>query len=175
MSSYTEKNLLSSATMPEPPDHLRALLTDQPVASLAVLEQGSPAVSLVPFVVQWDPLTLFSLLSQLSSHTQALHQDPRCSLLIHASPEAGDPHSHHALLRVSIKATAKWLTRQEAEDLGVTAAYRQRFAIAEMLLGLGDFQFVQFVPQEATLIRGFGGAFHLSGPNLEHATQLRGP
>ncbi|MEN9205106.1 MAG: pyridoxamine 5'-phosphate oxidase family protein [Thermostichales cyanobacterium SZTDM-1c_bins_54] len=156
------------------PDLVDQLLNEQPVASLAVLESGSPAVSLVPFVTLRDPLRFYSLLSSLSSHTQALQDDPRCGLLIHANPLPGDPHSHHAIVRLSVKARARWLSREAAEQLGVTAAYRQRFAIAEMLLGLGDFQFVEFTPQEGTLIRGFGAAFHLTGPNLEQATQLRG-
>ncbi|GAB4213020.1 MAG: hypothetical protein OHK0012_08370 [Synechococcales cyanobacterium] len=157
-----------------PADLLKTLLAECPVASLAVLEQGSPAVSLVPFVVLWDPLRVFSLLSGLSSHTAALKADSRCSLLIHAHPQPGDPQSFHAIPRVSMQGTAAWIDRQTAEDLGVTAAYRDRFAIAEMLLSLGDFQFVQITPQAATLIRGFGGAFRLSGPNLETAEQVTG-
>jgi len=157
-----------------PADLLKTLLADCPVASLAVLEQGSPVVSLVPFVVLWDPLRFFSLVSGLSGHTAALKADPRCSLLIHASPQPGDPQSFHALPRVSIQGTATWVDRLTAEDLGVTAAYRNRFAIAEMLLGLGDFQFVQITPGSATLIRGFGGAFRLAGQNLETAEQVTG-
>jgi len=47
-------------------EQLNMLLDGQPVASLAVLEQGSPAVSLVPFVVQRDPLRFAIVISDLS-------------------------------------------------------------------------------------------------------------
>lgn len=45
-------------------EQLNMLLDGQPVASLAVLEQGSPAVSLVPFVVQRDPLRFAIVISE---------------------------------------------------------------------------------------------------------------
>ncbi len=153
--------------MSSPVECLRALLDQQPVASLGVLEQGSPAVSLVPFVVLRDPLRLYTFVSDLSSHTQALRADPRCSLLIHQPPSPQDPRSNHALPRLSLKGMGQLLFREEAAELGIDRLYQAKYPIAEMLLGLGDFHFCQITPQEGSLIQGFGQAFRLSGDNFE--------
>jgi putative heme iron utilization protein len=149
-------------------EKLRALLETQPVASLAVLERGAPAVSLVPFVVQWDPLRFAIVISDLSPHTQALREDPRVGLLIHEPPTAGDPRSNHALPRLMVSGTAQFLSREEAQVQGFEALYRSKYEIAEIILGLADFHFCQITPTGGSFIQGFGQAFRLSGPNLDH-------
>jgi len=153
-------------------EKLKALLEGQPVASLAVLDHGSPAVSLVPFVVQWDPLRFSIVISDLSSHTQALRADPRASLLIHEPPTPGDPRSNHALPRVMVSGKAQFLSRKEAQAQGFEALYRAKYEIAEMILGLADFHFCQITPTGGSFIQGFGQAFRLSGPNLDQLEHL---
>ncbi len=153
-------------------EKLRALLETQPVASLAVLEEGSPAVSLVPFVVQWDPLRLAIVISDLSAHTLALRADPRAALLIHEPPTLGDPRSNHALPRLMLKGTAQFLSREEAQAQGFEARYRAKYEMAEMILGLADFHFCQINPTSGSFIQGFGQAFRLSGPNLDQLEHL---
>ncbi|MEN9225414.1 MAG: pyridoxamine 5'-phosphate oxidase family protein [Thermostichus sp. DRC_bins_24] len=153
-------------------ESLHALLDQQPVASLAVLEEGSPAVSLVPFVVQWDPLRFAILISELSSHTQALRADGRASLLIHEPPTPGDPRSNHALTRVMVKGEAEFLSREAAQAEGFEGLYRAKYEIADMVLGLADFHFCQIRPKAGSFIQGFGKAFRLSGPNLDRLEHL---
>jgi putative heme iron utilization protein len=155
-----------------PLQSLNALLNQQPVASLAVLEAGSPAVSLVPFVVQRDPLRFAILISELSSHTQALRSDARASLLIHEPPTPGDPRSNHALTRMMVSGEAEFLSREAAQSEGFEALYRAKYEIAEMLLGLADFHFCQIVPKAGSFIQGFGKAFRLSGPNLDQLEHI---
>lgn len=153
-------------------EQLNMLLDGQPVASLAVLEQGSPAVSLVPFVVQRDPLRFAIVISDLSAHTQALRADPRASLLIHEPPTPGDPRSNHALSRVMVSGEAQFLSREEAQAQGFEALYRAKYEIAEMILSLADFHFCQIVPKTGSFIQGFGQAFRLRGPNLDQLEHL---
>lgn len=148
-------------------DCLTTLLTDGAIASLAVNDQGHPAVSAVPYGVLRDPLRVFLLISDLSGHTAALRQDPRCSLMIHDSPRPEDPNHNHALTRVMIKTEAQFLTREEAATCGAEVQYREKYPIAEMLLGLRDFHFCQLTPQAGIFVRGFGQAYRVSGPNLE--------
>ncbi len=157
-----------------PLQRLNALLDQQPVASLAVLEAGSPAVSLVPFVVQRDPLRFAIFISELSPHTQALREDNRVGLMIHEPPTAGDPRSNHALARVMIRGRADFLTREAAKEQGFERLYRDKYEIAEMLLGLADFHFCQITPTQGSFIQGFGQAFRLSGPNLDQLEHLSG-
>lgn len=155
-----------------PLQSLNALLDQQPVASLAVLENGYPAVSLVPFVVQRDPLRFAIFISELSSHTQALRANARAGLMIHEPPKAGDPRSNHALPRVMVSGKAEFLSREAAMEQGFESLYRAKYEIAEMLLGLADFHFCQITPTQGSFIQGFGQAFRLSGPNLDQLEHI---
>ncbi|MGQ9836374.1 MAG: pyridoxamine 5'-phosphate oxidase family protein [Cyanobacteriota bacterium] len=155
-----------------PLQSLNALLDQQPVASLAVVQDGFPAVSLVPFVVQRDPLRFAIFISELSSHTQALRADPRAGLLIHEPPRAEDPRSNHALVRVMVSGKAEFLSREAAVERGFEPLYRAKYEIAEMLLSLADFHFCQITPTQGSFIQGFGQAFRLSGPNLDQLEHI---
>jgi putative heme iron utilization protein len=157
-----------------PLDTLRALLDDALVASLAVLEDGAPSLSLVGFVVTRGPARFYLLLSELSAHTAALRADPRCSLMLHALPSPDDPNANHALTRLIVKGRARFLSRTEAGEAGATSRYRARYAIADTLLGLSDFHFVEIVPQGATFIAGFGRAYRVSGEDLEELEHVGG-
>ena len=44
--------------------------------------------------------------------------------------------------------------------------------IADTLLGLSDFQFVEIVPSEGTFIQGFGRAYRVTGTNLDELTHV---
>lgn len=146
---------------------LQQLLTQEVVASLAVIHQGYPLVTLVPFVIQPDPLRLYVLISDLAAHTQALREARQCSLLIHEPTRPEDPQSNHALRRVTFQAEAQHLSRSEAADLGVEATYRANYPIADVLLGLADFHFYRLTPTSGTLIEGFGKISHLSMSELD--------
>lgn len=146
---------------------LTDLLDTSAVASLAVNDQGYPFVSPVPYALLRDPLRFYLLISDLAAHTAPLRQDPHCGLAIHAIPQPEDPKSNHALTRVMIKGDAQFLSREEAAAWGAEAHYRQKYPIAEMILGLGDFHFCQITPTQGLFIQGFGQIYHLSGANLE--------
>lgn len=163
---------MSSTPVPSPLEALFSLVDRSAVASLATLDEGSPAVSLAPYVSERDPLRLYVLLSELSPHTAQLRADPRCAVLIHDPPVADDPRSNHAITRLSFRATAEFLTRPEAEARGVIGRYRARFAIADTLLGLSDFHFVALTPVEGSgrFVQGFGRAYALRAGRLEHLT-----
>jgi hypothetical protein len=151
-----------------PLDDLERLLDAGRVATLAYLDDGgAPATSLVPFVATRGPRRLHLLVSDLAAHTRALAADPRASLLVHDPPSADRPGGDHAVPRVAIRARAAFLARDEAEARGATAAYRAKYEAADMLLGLGDFRFVELVPERASLVLGFGRAFEVRGPELD--------
>lgn len=150
-----------------PSDSLAALLETRAIASLAVNDQGYPFISPVPYVVLRDPLRFFLLISDLAAHTAPLRQDPRCGLAIHASPQADDPNSNHALARVMLKGEVQFLSREAAAACGAEAQYRQKYPIAEMILGLKDFHFCQITPTEGLFVQGFGQIYQLKGQNLE--------
>lgn len=157
-------------------DAVRALLDASAVASLGTVDDAGPSVSLVPYVVLRAPTRLYLFVSELAAHTGALRRDPRCAWMVSESPREGDPRSNHALTRLMAKATARFLSRDEARALGVEAAYRAKFPIAETLLGLGDFHFVELATVEgsASFVQGFGRAFAVRGDDLDTLEHVRG-
>jgi len=162
--------------MTSPAEALATLLETVPVASLGVLEQGAPAVSLVPFVRAQGPTRLWALVSTLSPHTAALRADPRCGVLVSEPPRPDDPGSNHALVRVSLACTAKFVSRDEARAAGIEALYRTRFPIADTLLGLGDFHWVALTPgpTPGRFVQGFGRAYTVTGDDLDTLVHDRG-
>ena len=55
---------------------LMNLLRTQPVASLATLHRGAPAVSMVPFALLPDGTGFVIHVSQLATHTQDMLHNP---------------------------------------------------------------------------------------------------
>lgn len=156
---------------------LHALLDEVPVASLGVRAGEAVDVSLVPVVALRAPRRFALLVSELSPHTAALRAEGRASLLLHRDPVADDPRDHHALERASLRCRATFLSRDEAEVRGLTAAWHTRFPrVAPMILGLGDFHFVELVPEPGgtSFVQGFGRAWRIAGDDLERAEHLTG-
>jgi hypothetical protein len=148
------------------PDHsLRRLLDTRPVAALATLHRGEPAVSMVPFVLPAGAAQLFIHVSALATHTRDMQEHRRVSLLVMAEPGAGV--APQALPRVALLADALTLARNSAEHDAARKAYLQRFPDAEPIFELGDFSLVALQPVSARLVAGFGRAHALSGAALE--------
>ena len=59
----------------------RTLLETATYAALAVMEDGQPSVTRIALATTPEGSPL-SLVSDLSSHTQALDQNPTCSILV---------------------------------------------------------------------------------------------
>jgi|LNFM01.2.fsa_nt_gb putative heme iron utilization protein len=150
-----------------PHEALQSLVEESLNASLAVIDQGEPAVSLVAFTPAWGPLRLHLFVSELSAHTPALRANPRCSIMVNASPSKDDPNSNHALTRLIVRADARFLSRDEGKERGALDRWRAKYAITDMLAGLSDFHFVELTPVDATFVMGFGRAYKCRGADLE--------
>jgi putative heme iron utilization protein len=144
---------------------LRRLLETRPVASLATLHRGDPAVSMVPFVLPPGESRLFIHVSALATHTRDMHEHPRVSLLVMAEPDA--TLLPQALPRVALQADAVTLAREDPEYARARAAYLGRFPDAAQTFELGDFSIVALQPTSARLIAGFGQADSLVGAALD--------
>lgn len=161
--------------MAEPAEVLEGLLAGVPVASLAVSGAEGPAVSLVPWVRTRGPTRLWILVSELSAHTGALRANGRAGLMVSEAYREGDARSNHALTRVMLTVDARFVSRDEARGAGAERAYRERFPIAETLLGLGDFHWVELTPVGAGgFVMGFGRAYRVEGSELESLTHVTG-
>lgn len=149
---------------------LRRLLVARPVAALATLHRGEPAVSMVPFVLPPGQSRLVIHVSTLATHTRDMIEHPRVGVLVMAEPDA--VASPQALPRVALQADALTLIRDSQEHAAARAAYLERFPDAAVTFELGDFSLVALRPVAARLVAGFGSAHGLVGDAL--ADWLRG-
>lgn len=149
---------------------LRRLLDTRPVAALATLHRGEPAVSMVPFVLPRGQERLVVHVSELAPHTRDMREHPRVGLLVMAEPAAGV--MPQALPRVALQADAVTLPRDGADHAAARSAYLERFPDAALTFELADFSLVALQPVSARLVAGFGRAEALVGEAL--ARWLRG-
>ncbi len=117
--------------MTTPADAIARIIESSPLAALGVVDDRGPALSQVGFAVTRGPLSFHLLVSSLAAHTAALAADPRCALLL----SERDDDSGLASPRLSIRGRASFVSREDAEARGITAAYRARHPMAETLLG----------------------------------------
>ncbi len=161
--------------MAEPREVLEGLLAEVPVASLAVGGDEGPAVSLVAWARTRGPTRLWMLVSELSAHTAALRKSGRCGVMVSEAWRVDDPRSNHALTRVMLTADARFVGRDEAREAGAERAYRERFPIADTLLGLADFHWVELTPVgSGGFVMGFGRAYRVTGAELDELTHVTG-
>lgn len=144
---------------------LRRLLDERPVASLATLHGGEPAVSMVPFVLRDDSGVLLIHVSALATHTRDMQSHPRVGLMVMAEPDGATPAQ--ALPRVSLQAEVRVLPREGDEYEAAKAAYLARFPDAAVTFELADFSLVVLTPSSARLVAGFGRAYALVGEALQ--------
>lgn len=143
---------------------LRALLATRPVAALATLHGGEPAVSMVPFVLPAGGTQLFIHVSGLATHTRDMQRHARVGLLVMA--EATADVSPQALPRVALQADVLALAPDSTAHAAACAAYLQRFPDAAQTFALADFSLLALQPVSARLIAGFGRAGSLVGEPL---------
>jgi len=143
---------------------LRGLLDTCPVAALATLHRGEPAVSMVPFVLPPGATRLLIHVSALATHTRDMREHPRVSVLVIAEPHPATPPQ--ALPRVALQADAAIVPREGEQYESAKVAYLARFADSAQMFELADFSIVTLQPVSARLVAGFGRAFSLVGEGL---------
>lgn len=146
-------------------DLLRRLLTERPIAALATLHRGEPAISMVPFVLPMGQAELLIHVSALATHTRDMLEHPRVAVLVTA--DTNGPWSPQALPRVSLQAEAVPLARESAEYAQARAHYLARFPDAAQTFELADFSLVVLRPLSARGVAGFGRAYSLVGEPLQ--------
>jgi putative heme iron utilization protein len=138
---------------------LRRLLATQPVAALATLHRGEPAVSMVPFVLPPRTAHVVIHVSALATHTADMLAHPRIGLLVMA--DAVSDVSPQALPRVSLQADAEQLPADGELHAQARAQYAARFPDAAITFELADFSLFLLRPVSARLVGGFGRAYSL--------------
>lgn len=128
---------------------------------------GSPFTSLCTIATDTNGCPII-LISTLSTHTQALAADPRCSVLL-SQTGAGDPLAHP---RITVICEAQFLDRESDDEARAARRFLNRHEKARLYAGFGDFQFVRLNIRRASLNAGFGKAYTLDDTDLLSAQPL---
>ena len=150
---------------PEESRLLLRLLRDQPVAALATLHKGAPAVSMVPFAMRTDDGDLVIHVSRLATHTQDMLVQPEVSLLVTGALQDAD--TPLALPRVSVSGRARALDRDSQEHAHAREVYLRKLPDAEPLFDFGDFSLFVITPSSLRFVAGFGRAMSLVGDRMQ--------
>ena len=135
---------------------VRQLLADMRHAALGVThpETGAPYVARVALI--WDGTAALTLVSTLSTHTQALLASPACAALIGEPGAKGDPLTHP---RLTLHARAEPVDKPAHKDKWLAAVPK-----AKLYYDFTDFVMFRLVPSSIDLNGGFGKAYRL-GPD----------
>ena len=141
----------------------KRLLRQATHGSLATLEPESnhPLASRVTIATDIDGTPII-LISELSSHTPALMNDPRCSLLV-GEIGAGDPLAHP---RMTLICSAKQLDRKSDEGQRANKRFLMRHNAAALYADFGDFHFFKLEVERANLNGGFAKAYALKADDF---------
>ena len=143
---------------------LMSLLRSQPVASLATLHRGAPAVSMVPFALLPEGAGFIIHVSQLATHTQDMLANPAVALLVTAPLAAAD--SPLALPRASVQGQARTCPPDSPGYGQARAAYLAKLPDAEPLFSFGDFSLFVIEPESLRWVAGFGRAMSVVGERM---------
>lgn len=150
-------------------ERLARLVRARSTAALGTLHGGAPFVSMVPYAIAQDGFIIH--VSTLAVRTKDMLADWRVSLLI-AQGEGGGA-SPLALMRVSVQAEARAISRETAEYAAYKAAYLDRFPDAQEMFEFADFSLFLIRPVSARFVAGFGQAHSLSAESLTRLLRRR--
>jgi heme iron utilization protein len=142
----------------------RVLLRSAKSGALAAIEPdsgGFPFVSRVLIGIDIDGAPVI-LVSQLSTHTQALIADRRASLLT-GEPGRGDPLAHP---RLTLQCEAEEVPRESAARARIRERFLRRHPKSKLYADFADFGFFRLYPLRASLNGGFGRAYALTADDL---------
>src|SRR4030095_15280241 len=139
---------------------LKSLLENRPVAALATLHKGEPAVSMVPFALLPNSTSFVIHVSRLATHTNDMLANPAVALLVTAS--ADDADSSLALPRASVQARARPCEPESPEYRQSRAAYLAKLPEAEELFSFSDFSLFLVETRTVRYVGGFGRGMSLT-------------
>lgn len=135
----------------------RGLLNQTRFGALAVnLSNGAPYVARIAMF--WSDGGLLTLISTLSTHTNALQSNRACAALIGEPANKGDPLTHP---RMTLLCNAV-----EADKSAHKASWLMAIPKAKLYYDFADFRMYRLIPSEAHLNGGFGKAFRLQPVDL---------
>ncbi|WP_337269005.1 HugZ family protein [Oryzifoliimicrobium ureilyticus] len=141
----------------------RKLQHTSPYAALAVIDPQTqfPFASRILLCTDMDGCPAV-LVSALATHTAALREDGRASLLV-GEPGKGDPLAY---ARMTIQCRAKAVDRDGIDHKRLRKRFLARHPKAALYIDFTDFCFFRLMPEWASLNGGFGRAYRIEGRDL---------
>jgi hypothetical protein len=150
---------------------VRDIVATHRVLSLAVLVEGDPEASLLPYAVRPDFAAVYVQASGLARHSRGLQPGARVGLLIHENEEAGaDPLQ---MKRMTVQATVAVLDRESDAFAAARDLFVARFPGAELTLSLGDFNLYELTLGRGRYIAGFAQAFNIGPETFKEIAELK--
>jgi len=141
---------------------IREMLTGHRVLGLAVIVDGAPDASLLPYAVRPDCGAVYVQASGLARHARGLTPGASVGVLIHAADEPdGDPLQ---IARLTVQATVSVLDKAGPAFAEASRLFIDRFPAAEMTLSMGDFNLYELTLGRGRYVAGFARAFNI-GPD----------
>lgn len=150
---------------------IRDMMTAHRVLSLAVILDGEPEASLLPFALRPDFGAVYVQASGLARHSRGLQPDARVGVLIHENdaPDA-DPLQTK---RMTVQATVAVLDRESDAFAAARAVFVGKLPGAEMTLNLGDFNLYELTLGRGRYIAGFGQAYNIGPDTFKEIAALK--
>jgi hypothetical protein len=150
---------------------IRDLVATHRVLSLAVVVDGEPQASLLPFAVRPDYGALYVQASGLARHSKGLQPGARVGLLIHENESAdADPLQTK---RMTVQATVAVLDRDGDAFAAAREVFVGRFPGAELTLSLGDFNLYELTLGRGRYVAGFAQAFNIGPETFREIASLK--
>ncbi|MGR3178914.1 MAG: pyridoxamine 5'-phosphate oxidase family protein [Candidatus Anammoxibacter sp.] len=143
---------------------LRTMITEQRVLSLAVMIEGKPYVSLLPFVINVDLCSVFIQASDMAKHTAGLNDGAQFTILIHV-PDRPDSNPME-IPRVSLQGTVQRLARNTDEFNNARTIFESKFNQSRQFFGFADFNLYQLNIDEGRYVAGFGRVYNIKRDDL---------
>jgi putative heme iron utilization protein len=140
---------------------IRDMMTSHRVLGLAVIVDGDPEASLLPYALRPDYGSVYVQASGLARHSRGLQPGARVGVLIHEN-EAADADPLQTK-RMTVQATVTVLERDGDAFAAAREIFVARLPGAELTLSLGDFNLYELQLGRGRYVAGFAQAFNL-GP-----------
>jgi hypothetical protein len=150
---------------------IRDLVVTHRVLSLAVIVDGDPEASLLPYAVRPDYGALYVQASGLARHSRGLQPGARVGVLIHDN-EAADADPLQTK-RMTVQATVAVLDRESEAFAAAREVFVGRLPGAEMTLNLGDFNLYELTLGRGRYIAGFGQAYNIGPDTFREVAGLK--
>jgi hypothetical protein len=150
---------------------IRDLVATHRVLGLAVLVDGDPEASLLPYAARADYGAVYVQASGLARHSKGLQPGARVGVLIHEN-EAADADPLQTK-RMTVQATVAVLDRESEAFAAAREVFVGRLPGAEMTLNLGDFNLYELTLGRGRYIAGFGQAYNIGPDTFREIAELK--